>query len=317
MTSLELPPLVTVSELRRRGESPAEWQRLARNGVATRVRRAVYLPTPAWSGLGAEARHLASMIAAQKTARSPLIFSHESAAVVLGIPLIGWLPAFPQVSASPELGRRTRHGIQWHAAVLGEDDIRSHGEFIVTSPLRTIVDLLACRSFVSGVASLDHVLRELQSYGVTKQSVLDELERRRPFRNVRRADAATAFAGGISESALESMSMVCFDELGYPRPQQQREYRGLSGARYQVDFYWKESDTIGEADGDFKYTDPHFLRGRTPEQALRDEKVREDELRAQCSGFVRWGWDDAWDKTRLARKLERAGVRRAGASQSR
>lgn len=257
------------------------------------------------------------MIAAQKTAHSPLVFSYESAAVVLGIPLVGRLPVSPQVSASPELGRRTRHGIQWHAAVLGEDDIRSHEGFIVTSPLRTIVDLLACRSFLSGVASLDHVLRELQTYGVTKQLVLDELHRRRPFRNVRRADAATDFAGGISESALESMSMVRFDEFGYPRPQQQREYRGLNGAKYQVDFYWKDSDTIGEADGDFKYTDPQFLHGRTPEQALRDEKVREDELRAQCSAFVRWGWDDAWGGARLAQKLERAGVRRAGVSRAR
>lgn len=317
MIPLELPPIVTVSELRRLGESPAGWQRSARSGLAIRVRRAVYLPTPTWDGLNADARHITSMIAAQKTARTPLVFSHESAAVALGIPLIGRMPAFPQVSASPELGRRTRHGIQWHAALLGEDDIRLHDGFIVTSPLRTIVDMLACRSFLSGVASLDHVLRELETYGLTKQLILDELQRRRPFRNVRRADAATEFAGGISESVLESMSMVFFDEFGYPRPQQQREYRGHNGAKYSVDFYWKDSDTIGEADGEFKYTDPRFLRGRTPEQALRDEKIREDELRAQCRTFVRWGWDDVWGKTGLVQKLERAGVRRTGVPRAR
>ena len=82
----------------------------------------------------------------------------------------------------------------------------------------------------------------------------------------------------------------------------------MSGAKYFADFYWKESDTIGEADGDAKYTDPQFLRGRTPEQALRDEKAREDELRAHCSTFVRWGWDDAWGGAQLAQKLERASV---------
>jgi hypothetical protein len=272
----------------------------------------VYVPTSAWEALDAESKHVASMLAAQETARTQLVFSHESAAVVLGIPIIGRLPEFPQVSAAPEYGRRTRHGIQWHVATLNVDDIRNHGQITVTSPLRTIVDLLACRPFVSGVASLDHVLRELKVYGVTKQLVLDELQRRRPFRNVRRADAVTGFAEGISESVLESMSMVLFDDMGYPRPEQQREYRGLNGAKYAADFYFKDSDTIGEADGDVKYTDPKFLRGRTPKQALRDEKTREDELRAQCSNFVRWGWNDAWDRTALARKLERAGVSRVG-----
>ena len=41
-----------------------------------------------------------------------------------------------------------------------------------------------------------------------------------------------------------------------------------------------------------KLTDPAMLRGRTPAQALRDEKRREDRLRATGPRVVRWGHED-------------------------
>lgn len=104
--------------------------------------------------------------------------------------------------------------------------------------------------------------------------------------------------------------MVRFWEFGFPLPEQQKHFIGLAGQHYDVDFYWKEIDSIGESDGRIKYEDPRYLRGRTPEQALWDEKQREDELRAQVSGFIRWPWDEAWRGTPLARRLERAGLRR-------
>lgn len=307
---LEPSRLIRVADLLQSGESPARVQRSARYGDTFRIRRGVYLPTSEWDELDAESRHRARIAAAQATARSPLVFSHESAALLSGLPIIGAWPDRPQVAALPERGRRTRYEIQWHDAQLDESDIRAEDGITMTGPLRTLTDLLASRSFRSGVATLDHALQHLQRYGVSKQILRDVIAQRRPFRNVRKADAVVEFATGLAESVLESLSMVCFWEFGYPRPQQQREYRGLNGEQYWADFYWKEFDVIGEADGVAKYTEPEFLRGRTVEQAVLDEKFREDELRAQCSGFVRWGWADAWAGASLASKLSRAGVKR-------
>lgn len=92
-------------------------------------------------------------------------------------------------------------------------------------------------------------------------------------------------------------------------PALQVELFGASGARYVVDFYWPALCHIGEFDGKTKYEDPVFLRGRTPAQALADEKFREDDLRAAGYSFSRWGWAVALVPARLATQLRRAGVR--------
>ena len=122
--------------------------------------------------------------------------------------------------------------------------------------------------------------------------------------------AVVAFASGQSASPNETLCRVRFDELGFPRPEQQREYAGSRGQCFSVDFYWPEYDVICEADGRVKYESATYLSGRTPEQALWEEKAREDELRAQCRGFIRLTWDDAWNRAGLVSKLTRAGIPR-------
>lgn len=84
---------------------------------------------------------------------------------------------------------------------------------------------------------------------------------------------------------------------------------GASGRRYVVDFWWPQFTMIGEFDGWAKYTDPTFLNGRTAEQAFRDEKRREDDLRAAGHGMTRWEWAHAMDPALLKAHLLRAGVR--------
>ncbi|HUG50856.1 MAG TPA: hypothetical protein VLZ78_07660, partial [Terrimesophilobacter sp.] len=96
---------------------------------------------------------------------------------------------------------------------------------------------------------------------------------------------------------------------GLPRPELQVPIVGDSGRVWIVDFWWPEFNLIGEFDGHRKYTDPEFLRGRTPEQAVIDEKDREDDLRAAHHGMSRWDWDIALSPIRLRDKLLRAGLR--------
>ena len=145
---------------------------------------------------------------------------------------------------------------------------------------------------------------------MTRESLTFAAARRRPFRGTRKVDAIARFASEHSASPNETLCRVRFEELGYPQPVQQREYRGTRGQRYTADFYWDEYDVIGETDGRVKYESSLYLAGRTPEQAFWEEKEREDELRAQCSGFLRLTWDDAWNRSGLIAKLGRAGIPR-------
>ena len=94
-----------------------------------------------------------------------------------------------------------------------------------------------------------------------------------------------------------------------PMPDLQVPLRGASGRVYVVDFWWEQFRAFGEFDGRFKYENPEFLRGRTPEQAMYDEKLREDDLRALDRRSARWNWEVARSVPLLRERLAAAGVR--------
>lgn len=84
---------------------------------------------------------------------------------------------------------------------------------------------------------------------------------------------------------------------------------GASGKTYIVDFWWERFNVIGEFDGKYKYTDPSYMNGRSSQQVLYEEKLREDDLRAASHGFTRWPWATAISPVLLREHLRRAGVR--------
>jgi hypothetical protein len=186
----------------------------------------------------------------------------------------------------------------------------------VTDLARTAVDVAATNSFVEGVTVLDATLRrmlhphsEVPKTFVTRADLFDEL-RRIPLTHGRaKARRAIEFADGLADRPGESISRVSMSIAGVPAPQLQVELRGASGRLYVVDFWWPQFAHIGEFDGRYKYTDPEFLHSRTPQQALLDEKAREDDLRAAGNGMSRWNWEVARSPQRLQQLLKAAGIR--------
>lgn len=59
----------------------------------------------------------------------------------------------------------------------------------------------------------------------------------------------------------------------------------------EVDVGWPELRTVGEFDGRVEYG-RELRPGRDPVEVLYEEKRREDELRAEDLGTVRWRWVD-------------------------
>ena len=223
------------------------------------------------------------------------------------MPIVDGLPARPQITVPPGSGLRSNHAIVRREAPLGPGDVMQVGDLRLTSPTRTLVDLMASRSFLTGACAAEFVLH----VPLADRDMIDEaIERRRPFRGSRKAEAVARFASESSASPNETLCRVRFEQLGFPQPEQQKEYIGSRGQHWSVDFYWPEFDVIGEADGRIKYAKPEYLAGRSAEQALWDEKAREDELRARCAAFVRLTWDDAWNRAGLVAKLMRAGIPR-------
>jgi hypothetical protein len=104
--------------------------------------------------------------------------------------------------------------------------------------------------------------------------------RRMPFRGHARAADVIGFAETRADSPLESVSRVYMRLIGCPRPLLQSRFFDYQGFIGETDFDWPEFGLLGEADGDVKYLDPDYRQGRTADEVVRDEKVREDRLRA-------------------------------------
>ncbi|MCY7411985.1 MAG: hypothetical protein LH471_02955 [Salinibacterium sp.] len=243
-----------------------------------------------------------------------IVVSHESAAALWHLPSVGpWPDKVHSIAARAGGGRSTATFVR-HAVGLPNDPVTIAG-MSVTSLARTVVDLSRSTPFPHAVAVADaalrrtmHPIRGLPRTSLTVDDLRVELAAVPLRLGTARAARVIDFASPLADRPGESLSRVSMHEAGIEPPELQVELRGRSGKLYIVDFWWRRLRKIGEFDGRAKYSDPEFLRGRTPERALLDEKMREDDLRAADNGMCRWGWEIAVSPSRLRAHLAAAGI---------
>jgi hypothetical protein len=98
---------------------------------------------------------------------------------------------------------------------------------------------------------------------------------------------------GRHESVLETISALAMGTLAV-QPEPQVTLRSPTGRFVaRCDFYWEAIGLVGEADGQGKYRD----------EALYQEKLPEDRLRALGLHVVRWTFADALDSRQRLAKL--------------
>lgn len=287
----------------------------ANRGEYVVVRRGVYMRTDHWEALSREQQHRVRIYAAVEYAKTDPVVSHASAACVWGLP---WLTQFPRalhvLGSGASGGRSTTATVRHEAGTQGEivwiDGIR------VTSLARTVVDVACTESFAQAVAVADAALRrtehpvaDLPTTSLAMDDLLEELAKVSTTHGSAKARRAVEFANGAAASAGESISRVAIFLAGLPAPELQAPLRGASGRLWHVDFWWPKYNLIGEFDGYAKYVDDKYLNGSTPGEAVYEEKLREDDLRAPGRGFSRWGWKIASEVPSLRNHLIAAGLR--------
>ncbi len=284
-----------VQAIRRReqvllGTSDATLRRFTRSGDIVRIARGSYLPMDASKQLEPIDLHVLRVTEALARSRSPLVFSHYAAAALWGIRILGSWPSRIDVSIDRSSGGRSSGTFARHSRSLDDLDLVEMGDVVLTSPAQTVVDLARTMRFADAVAAMDSALHERRIGGplCSRDELASMVARCEGRRGYRRALAAAAFASPLSDSVEESHSRVQIHLLGFPPPELQVRLRLPSGRTALPDFYWREHDHAGECDGRSKYTNPVFLRGRTAEQAVIDEKNRENELRRVVSRVSRW-----------------------------
>jgi hypothetical protein len=291
------------------GWSDEQLARLTRGGIWSRVRRGAYLDG---QPPGTEvARHALLVAATLRDLRRPAVVSHQSAAVLLGMPLWGAPLDRVHITRRPPASSQATGPLRCHVARLRDDEVIAIGGVEVTDVARTALDLARSLPFELGVVALDAALHE----GLLEREVLEQ----RLFdiagtRGSRHAARVVRFADARSESVGESRSRVVLDKLGLLPSTVQLDIRRSDGTFVgRADFAWEADRVVGEFDGRVKYG--RLLRpGQEPGDAVFAEKRREDAVRDEGWEVVRWTWSDLTVPDRIGERVRRArdrGSRRA------
>src|SRR3954454_21949979 len=140
------------------GWSDDELARLVRRGDWTRLRRGVYLDGALPRSLAA--RHRLLIRATLPRLGRAAVVSHQSAAILLGLPLWGARLDTVHVTRRAPGWNDSRGKLHVHVARLRDDEILSLDGIQVTDPVRTVLDLARSLPFEAAVVVLDAALHQ-------------------------------------------------------------------------------------------------------------------------------------------------------------
>ncbi|MBJ8343422.1 hypothetical protein [Antrihabitans sp. YC2-6] len=285
------------------GVNDAELRRLRRRGELQAICRGAFVRPDDLDRSDSVTHHRWLTQAIARASKKPVVISHVSAAVLHALALWNPLLARVHVTLDAKSGGRVSPRRHTHIASLEPTDVTLVDGLAVTTVARTVVDYARTEVFEKAVVLGDSALhRQL----VTPDELAESLGAVAHLNGASRAARAIAFMDGRSESVGESRSRVLIHRAHLPKPDLQRVIFDSSGvAIARGDFFFEEFCTVGEFDGHGKYTD--LLRpGQTTEQALIEEKWREDDIRSTGAAVARWNWSHLADPKIVVAKLERA-----------
>ena len=263
------------SELRRRLRA-GQWSRLSRDVYVERGRgRAKNL-----RGSRAKRLHLLRTRAVVDRMGAGVVVSHQSAAVLHGLPT--WGLDLSKVHLTKPSGRARSDAVaDVHRSRFDPGEITVVDGLRVVTPARAVTETACGSSYEVGVVLADAALHQGL---VTAEALLATADRHRFWTGSPAALAAARFADGLSESVGESRLRVLMANHGLPVPTLQVEIRDADGRLVgRVDFLLF-GRVVVEFDGALKY-------GEAADAVLA-EKWREDRLRACGYRVVRVSWAD-------------------------
>jgi hypothetical protein len=287
------------------GWSDDELGRLVRAGELTRLRRGAYVDAVLPPDRAAVHRLLVRATVAGL--RRPAIVSHQSAAVLLGLPLWDVPLDRVHVTRRPRAWNDSSAVLYCHVARLRDDEVVEIDGLRVTDPVRTALDLARSLRHEAAVVALDAALnRGLLPHDVLRERLFDIAG----TPGSRSAARAITAADARSESVGESRSRVMLHRWKLAPSALQFEIRTSDGALVgRSDFAWEDDRLVGEFDGRIKYG--RLLRpDRDAGDAVFAEKRREDAIRDEDWGVIRWVWSELRRPDRLAARVRRAQERR-------
>jgi len=314
-TVVELEAMLwTRTDLAQHGWGRAGIDGAVSSGELHRLRRGWYMRGADWGDLWPQARHLAQILAAQHDSHEPPVFARESAAVLLGLPVLRVPVDRVHIHAGPS--RHCTEGVLRHSGPLEPDDIVEVDGILCTSLIRTIADVVRLASPEAAIACADAAMarvaggpREYDADAAAGWREHVEARLRVGQRGVRQARAVLSMADGRSELPLESVTKLQLRRLGFAQPSLQVPVPSPAGCTYWMDMELVDADVFYECDGEAKYTDASLRAGRSAEQVVLEEKRREDWVRGLTGKrVIRGGFADVVSPSVLAERLRAFGI---------
>ncbi|MHA7303862.1 hypothetical protein ACX80E_01225 [Arthrobacter sp. TMN-49] len=330
-----MPRLILPSDLEIVGQDRRKLVASCNKGELTRLRRGVYVGSAEWAALSPLQQHGLRALAFQQLAARPPVLCHATSALLWGLWIVG-TPRRLHVMTEVTTGGRSENGVVRHRGSLTEGVVRC-GPFLLTDKLTTVMQLILSLQFSQAVAVCDASLRTperthalnrfapadteaLPGHPLWQSTYPQGLPLRLaelaaaadllPSKAARvRALAAINFASALSGSAGESISRARMHMFGFPAPILQKRFTLRDGSNAFVDFWFEELGLAGEFDGKDKYLRAGWGSGLSIQDRVLKEKQREDQIRAQGAGFVRWTWAEMMNRERFVYLLRQAGLR--------
>lgn len=271
-----------------------------RRRVLLRVGHGVYVDRGLFDAAARDARTVLRIRAIATTWPTSVALAHVSAALVLGLPLLGQHGTHVH-GIRPGLSfRKTRyftlHGGCAAARTIVHDGLR------VLEPAYVILGIASDVGLVDAVAAGDAALNRGL---VTFQRLREVAEECRNHAGAATFRAAIRLMDERCESPGETRTRLLLRRLGFDA-RSQEVVRDASGLVGRVDFMLTEHRVIIEFDGMVKYG------GIDGQRALAAEKLREDRLRRLGYVVVRLTWREL-DHPEAVRQLIEAAIHQVAA----
>lgn len=283
------------------GERRSLTRDVERGLLLLRVRQGVHVERTAFELLSPEDQHIVRMRAFAAASPEPVVFSHWSAAVLHGLPVLRRRLAKVHTTVR-RAGARGEQGVSGHLFALTDDEVVPFGPLLATGVGRTVVDVAGASPFEEGVMAADAALHD----GVPRDLLAEAADLVGPRQALRRITDVIRFADPGAESAAESVSRATMMRIGIAPPLLQHRLTLRDGSEAALDFAFPWVRAAGEVDGERKLLDPAIAPDAR--RALVEEKAREDEVRTMVTGLARWGWIQAGDVIALSVVLHRIRV---------
>ena len=264
--------LITHQQCLACGMDPRAVRQLLSSGAWVRVRRGVYADADAWGALDEfHGRPLQRVRAASLVLERSHHFSHDSAALALGI----WLPdaraSLVHVTRPRVLGRRIEAGIKHHKATFTPAQSLVVDGLPVLGLARTALDIAREHGLTPGVAAVDSARR----LGASLAELREVAEQMWCWPGSRVIAGAITLSDPRSESYGEAAARVLVHELGIGWPEAQFE---LSDGVRHVACDLRVGRHVFEFDGKLKYLTPEQggIDVAPAGQTLWQEKKRQD-----------------------------------------